>query len=229
MNALVLLSLVLIGAADWSKLIIFLIFAAISIAAHLIKLANKAKQARPPEMNPQPNRPRQPNPELSNEVEEFLRNVQQRQGEGQGQRKVPRRPAPQRGSAARNQPVMAEVVEAQVVPATFGRPNIFGSGASLSGDAVAVEAESLGRQAQSLGAQINRTDERVAEQLHAKFDHQLGQFGTDQAASDDATLAVSQAEDTDLAADLRQMLADPHDIRRVIVASEILSPPVDRW
>ena len=179
-------------------------------------------------MTPPPERGQRPNPDLSDEVEAFLKSVQQKQG--QQRRTQPRQP-PRRPS----QPVMAEVVEspvlAPVVPTLVSEGGGFGRGASISGDSVAKEAESVGQQAQALGSAIDLTDERVAEQLHNKFDHQLGQFGSSQSASDDTTEATSQRDgcSMDLATDLRRMLSDPYEVRRAIVLSEILNPPVDRW
>ena len=179
-------------------------------------------------MTPPPNPGQRPNPDLSDEVEAFLKSVQQKQG--QQRRTQPRQPA-----RRPSKPVMAEVVPAPVlapvVPTLVSEGGGFGRGASISGDAVAKEAEGVGQQAQALGSEIDLTDERVAEQLHNKFDHQLGQFGSSQSASDDTTEATSQRDggSMDLATDLRRMLSDPYEVRRAIVLSEILNPPVDRW
>lgn len=227
----------LLGALSIELLIkigIPLLIVGFSLARHLLTLAAK-NPAVPPEAPPAPQRGARKNPELSDEVEVFLRNVQQRQGSGgtgQGGQRSPAR----RGGAARREPVMADVVEAQIVedapvPTLVSRGEGFGTGASLSGEAVVKEAEQLGRQTQELGAKIDQTDDRLAEQIHSTFDHQLGQFDASQASSDDPTLATSQAEDRslDMATDLRQMLSDPRDIRRAIVLNEILNPPVDRW
>lgn len=222
----------LLGAVSIELLIkigIPLLIIGFSLARHLLTLAGKTP-AVPPEAPPAANRGPRKNPDLSDEVEAFLKNVQQRQGQG-GQRS----PAGRSGRA-RREPVMADVVDAQVVepapvPTLVSRGEGFGGGASLSGAAVAKEAEQLGRQTQELGAKIDQTDERLAEQIHSTFDHQLGQFDASQATSDDDTQATSQADDRSLemATDLRQMLSDPRDIRRAIVLNEILNPPVDRW
>jgi hypothetical protein len=127
---------------------------------------------------------------------------------------------------------MAEVVEAQVVPASIptlvSRPDPF---QHQRRELIGKNADRFDKQSQTLGAQIDQTDERVAEQIHATFDHQLGQFDASTSFSDDATRAASAAERTaaETAASLRQALANRADIRRAIVMSEILNPPMERW
>ncbi|MCE9555364.1 MAG: hypothetical protein K8T91_18600 [Planctomycetes bacterium] len=232
----------LIGALSIELLIkvgIPLLIVGFSVVRHLLALAAK-NPAVPPVTTPTPNSAPRKNPELSDEVEAFLKNVQQRQGQGgqgqSGQGQRGRRPPTGRESSPRRAAAMGDVVEAQVVgpapvPTLVSRGEGFGSGATFSGDAVAKEAEQLGRQTQELGAKIDQSDERLAEQIHSTFDHQLGQFDASQASSDDDTQATSQADDhsRDMATDLRLMLSDPRDIRRAIVLNEILNPPVDRW
>ena len=213
------------------KIGIPLLIVGFSVARHLLALAAK-NPAVPAEKPPTP-RPRK-NPDLSDEVEIFLKNVRQRQKQG-GQKQGGKRQAAHDRPAS-SDVVVADVVEAQMVepapaPVLVSRGEGFDEGASLSGERVALEAEQIARLSQKLGVQIDQADERIAEQIHSTFDHQLGQFDASQATSDDATQATSKSEDrsVDMATDLRQMLTDPRDIRRAIVLNEILNPPLERW
>lgn len=128
--------------------------------------------------------------------------------------------------------MMAEVVEAQVVPVPVptlvSRSDPF---AQPRGPSVVKEADRIAQRSQTLGAKIDQTDERVAEQIHATFDHQLGQFDAATASSDDVTLAASAAEKAaaDLRIALRSTLSNLQDVRRAVIISEILSPPTQRW
>jgi len=227
---------VILGAAnnfEWIfKIGIPLLIAGFSIAMHFLKAAKKSRKQPP--MNP-PNRGQRKNPDLSDEVEAFLKSVQQRQQQGPGSHQPPRQPAAGRGRPPRIDPRLDDVVEAQIVepapvPTLVSRGEGFGD-APRSGAAVKQPAARLEQQAKELGQEIDQTDERLEEQIHATFDHQLGQFDASQATSDDATQATSQADggSAAIAADLHRMLSDPHDIRRAIVVNEILNPPVDRW
>jgi hypothetical protein len=177
---------------------------------------------------------------LRREVEEFLRRAQG--GQPQQPKAQPPRPQqrPQQRPAARGparqpartpeqspqpprrlvdtqrpepaaQPVTLTLAESRqpMAPPSFG-------------SSVTAHVQGVAQHAQSLGADIAQTDERMQEHLRQKFVHQVGAIAP-------TTSVQRQATGTPAAAELRAMLARPGGARQLIIASEILRRPEERW
>ena len=181
---------------------------------------------------------------LRREVEEFLRRAQ---GQQPQQPKRPQRagasppPAPQRPTRPtargpvrqpdrtpeqREQPTR-RLVESQrpepVAPPTESRPATpLGSSVAAHAQTVAAHVQTVAQHAESLGADIAQTDERMQEHLRQKFVHQVGAIAP-------TTSVQRQATGSPAAADLRALLARPGGARQLIIASEILRRPEERW
>jgi hypothetical protein len=183
---------------------------------------------------------------LRREVEEFLRKAQggqpqqpnrpqpqpgpQRQRQPQAGNKRPSLPRdrrqPERPSQAPEQP--RRLVESQrpepaapVTPLTESRPL---NAPTPLGTGVALHSQTLVNHAQSLGAKVALADERMQEHLNQKFSHQLGSLATATPSERRAAaMAGSHAQQ------LRAMLAGPESVRQLIIASEILRRPEERW
>jgi hypothetical protein len=177
---------------------------------------------------------------LRREVEEFLRRAQgenpqqpkqqpQRPQQRPPQRPAARGPARQPNRAPEERPqsprrlvdTQRSEPAAQPTPPTLIEvrppmaPPSFGS-------SVTSHVQGVAQHAQSLGADIAQTDERMQEHLRQKFAHQVGAIAP-------TTSVQRQATGTPAAAELRAMLARPGGARQLIIASEILRRPEERW
>jgi hypothetical protein len=90
------------------------------------------------------------------------------------------------------------------------------------GSSVTAHVQGVAQHAQALGADIAQTDERMQEHLRQKFVHQVGAIAP-------TTSVQRQATGSPAAAELRAMLARPGGARQLIIASEILRRPEERW
>jgi hypothetical protein len=210
-------------------------------------------------MNPRPERKQvaaagggnQPTLEetLRREVEEFLRRSQgqpAQQTKNQPQRSqrpakerpasLPARSAPQaeprskppeqprlRTSSPRPEPIktLAAPLSEQVGRTITGAP--------LGTDIVQYVTEQmrgtqqLVQHAQSLGSDVAQADERMQQHLEQRFVHQIGTLAPVTAKADQRTEATTAAQE------LRSLLSRPGGMRQLIVASEILRRPEERW
>jgi hypothetical protein len=182
---------------------------------------------------------------LRREVEEFLRKAQggqpqqqpkpqpkpaprQRQPQQAEKRPMPprdRRPPERRPPAPEPPRRLTETQQpepaAPITPLAESRP--LGSATPL-GSGVALHTQTLATHAQTLGATVALADERMQEHLNQKFTHQLGALATATPSERRAAaIAGTQAQQ------LRTMLARPESVRQLIIASEILRRPEDRW
>ena len=177
---------------------------------------------------------------LRREVEEFLRRAQgdkpqqTKQQPQRPQQRPPQRPTarspvrqPNRPPEERPQPTRRLVdtprPETMAPPTTStlaeSRPLL---APSSFGSSVSAHVQGVAQHAQSLGADIAQTDERMQEHLRQKFVHQVGAIAP-------TTSVQRQATGTPAAAELRAMLARPGGARQLIIASEILRRPEERW
>jgi hypothetical protein len=197
-----------------------------------------ARQGAP---NPAAGNPPNLEETLRREVEEFLRRAQgqpPQQRKGQPQQRAGQRP--QRGSQrptlpqVRRQPEQSakaperprQLVEmhrpepgAPVTPLGDSRPSI---APSPLGTGVSLHSQALAEHAHSLGADVALSDERMEAHLRQRFEHQVG------AIAPSATLAQRKATAT-AAQQLRTLLSTPESVRQIIIASEILRRPEERW
>jgi hypothetical protein len=84
----------------------------------------------------------------------------------------------------------------------------------------------IGRQADSLGDEVALADDRMEAQLQRKFDHRVGTL-TRSSASTISPQDVSPGSSA--AREFRELLARPGGMRQMVIASEILRRPEERW
>lgn len=83
--------------------------------------------------------------------------------------------------------------------------------------------QQLAAHAQHLGSDVAQADERMEEHLQQRFTHQLGTL--EQRAAE----PVKKAVRSPMAQEVLNMLAQPDGVRQLVVASEILRRPEERW
>jgi hypothetical protein len=185
---------------------------------------------------------------LRREVEDFLRRAQGQQPQKPApvkqaqdmrqrplaqpvrQAKRPLRPEPQREPAPRRlaeplRPAPPPALSTLSTPAPMPAPTLapLGSGVSqhvaqhLSGTAA------LAQHAQHLGADVALADERMEQHLQERFAHKLGSLVQQSAAPEKRAVASPAAQE------LVKLLTQPGGARQIIIASEILRRPEDRW
>jgi hypothetical protein len=84
--------------------------------------------------------------------------------------------------------------------------------------------QQLVQHAQNLGSDVAQADERLQQRLQQKFVHSIGTLTPLTATTVEQRPAGSSA-----AQDLRALLSRPGGVRQVIIASEILRRPEERW
>jgi hypothetical protein len=173
---------------------------------------------------------------LRREVEEFMRRAQSREPAppakpGNAPQPVPQRreSRPTRPPTPRaDQPVRklvdspGSLTTARAPEAPRGAPT--GAGVSQHVAQHLSGAQTLATHAQHLGAEVAQADERMAAHLQHKFDHQLGTLEKQVATQPQRVVARPPAAQA-----LVSLLTQPGGIRQVIVASEILRRPEERW
>jgi hypothetical protein len=184
---------------------------------------------------------------LRREVEEFMRRSQgrpqqqstsqqpQRRPQGGGRPTNPQGPPrrdnrPARPAASQAPPAVRRLTDAPGAQTTAQAPAptrsmTSGAPGARVAEAVAVDlagAQALGAHAQQLGAQVAHSEERLQEHLQEKFTHQIGALK--HVADQQRKVVRSPA-----AQELFNLLARPGGMKQIIIASEILRRPVDRW
>jgi hypothetical protein len=180
---------------------------------------------------------------LRREVEEFLRRAQGGQPQ-QPKGQPPRQPRPQQRPAARGPARQAERTteegpqptrrlvdtprpeSASAPPRSESRTPLtsapLSAGVAAHAQSISAQVQGVSLHAQSLGADIAQTDERMEEHLRHKFAHQVGAVAP-------TTSVQRQATGSAAAAELRALLARPGGAKQLIIASEILRRPEERW
>ncbi len=235
-------------------IILFVLYGIAQLVGNLQQEKRKApprpRPVQPPQdfgaaqAGPQPAAGNQPSLEetLRREVEEFLRRAQGQQPQQQkpqprqpqrAQQRASRQPVQQarrqqgRAPEPKLQPVRRLVESerpepaAPVSPLSAPRPL---TAPSPLGTGVALHSQALVEHAQTLGSQVAQADERMEAHLREKFVHQLGALAPATASPVHESTAAANA-----AAQLRTMLSRPESVRQIIVASEILRRPEERW
>lgn len=171
---------------------------------------------------------------LRREVEEFMRRAQ-----GREPARAPNKPSPPEPSrresrparpAAETPPRVRRLTEA---PAPLSTPQVsqpIGRSAPLGAGVGQHVAQHLGgvqqlaAHAQHLGADVAQSDAKMSAHLQQKFSHQVGALahqGDDPLTRKDARSPAAQT--------LMNFLIQPGGIRQIILASEILRRPEERW
>jgi hypothetical protein len=107
-----------------------------------------------------------------------------------------------------------------------------------------VGSTNFNRRAEQLGDAVEQADERMEGHLQQIFDHSLGQLAATETVTDDRIpLAKVPVHPKGLEMDsptgqpvvevtpseIAQTIRSPHDMRKAIILSEILTRPTDRW
>lgn len=126
------------------------------------------------------------------------------------------------------QPQLTAAAASQAAAAP-GPPSRAAIGAPLVPTVAARVAEdlrgslALGQHASQLGAEVGLADEKLEQHLREKFEHQVGVLAPKTSNERQQVAAAS------LAQELRNLLSRPGSARQMIIASEILKRPPDRW
>ena len=179
---------------------------------------------------------------LRREVEEFMRRAQGREPAAQQRptakpqmQRQPQQPPQRRAAPPAKKPTaqQAKVPPRRLTDAPGSQPSpmtIEAGRGALTGSTVAQHvtehlagAQSLGAHAERLGADVGQADERLQEHLQHKFTHQLGALEQRTVAS------TTKATRSVVAQDLFALLSKPSGMRQLVLASEILRRPEDRW
>ena len=182
---------------------------------------------------------------LRREVEDFLRRAQGQQPQqppqarpnrperprqiapAARQAKRPLRPEPQREPPPRR---LAEPLRPIAPPVTSAAASApvptlapLGSGVAQHVSQHLAGTTAIAQHAQHLGADVAQADERMEQHLQERFTHKLGTLAPQAAAPE------RRAAATPVAQQLVKLLTQPGGARQVIIASEILRRPADRW
>lgn len=224
---------IVMADGEWIGLVVFVIFVVFSLlsqaAARLKEIQREAARrggVKPPEAAPKRADP------LEDEIAEFLRRAAERRkpsGEGPSSRPVPPPPLaddirpPSRPPTATPQPVViAEPAAQESVAEHVGRR---------------MKRRKLGKVGSGkLGQEVAQADDKIEEHLRAKFPNQVSRLAGERDAAA-APSAVEPNQPTDRpagppafdAASVAALLTNPVSLRQVILASEILRRPEERW
>ncbi len=214
-------------------------------------LGNKPKAKPKPPARPQPpavgnvagqaargEKPPSLEETLRREVEEFMRRAQGREPAKQAPAARapagPGRPTPQRQEVrppkrTNTQPPertrrLTDAPGGLTTPVTqeSGRTAPLGSGVAQHVAQHLTGAQELAAHASKLGAEVALADERLQEHLQGKFVHQLGAL--QHRETEKRTVARSAVAEA-----IFKALQTPAGVRQIIVASEILRRPEERW
>jgi hypothetical protein len=191
---------------------------------------------------------------LRREVEEFLRRSQGQPAQsGRNDQRPPQRspqPAARQRPASAQRPRQADQrarqpeqprrlvdtprpeptrsmpsVQSQTLRPSIG-PGPLGAGVTQYVAEQMRGTQELVQHAQSLGSDVAQADERLQSRLQQRFVHQVGTLAPLSTATSDQRPAAAGAS---AAQELRALLSRPAGVRQVIIASEILRRPEERW
>ena len=180
---------------------------------------------------------------MKDEVDDFLRRVAQMRAQAEAQAKGQQRPAPQqqqprpaptpkptrpqppkrlvpaRQETPREQPVLPEIVDAELAE----RGDRVGQ--QVSNDLRGTER--IVEHARRLGEEVDAANEKMQAHMHQVFDHQLGHLKT---TGGETALVETARTSQELSLDqIMRMLRSPGSIRDAIVMGEILARPEHLW
>ncbi len=233
----------LADAETTAKIVLAVLGMIIWAVSHLFGNKGNAK----PAARPRPQAPRPPGvgpaaggqpttleETLRREVEEFMRRAQGRESTAQQPKN------PQKGPQRRQTPPAKKTVAQQAktpprrltdAPGSQPSPLTIEAGrGALVGSSVAAHvsehlagAQTLAAHAQKLGADVAQADERLQVHLQEKFTHQIG------ALEQRIVETTVHAKRSVVAQELFALLSKPSGMRQLVLASEILRRPEDRW
>lgn len=210
----------LLADAELLKVIGFIIVALIWVFNHFI--GAKGPQRRPPRVDMRPRPPGAPagRQEVNDEVAEFLRRTAERTA---GRKRTEpeaappaRRPLSER--RLKRMPHGMEPVEAVAVDES--------SETSVAEHVQEFDSHLLSERAKRL-TQTEQESRLFQSEVQHAFDHQLGCLA--QRAPDAEGSGETPAQAPNAAASIAALLADPENLRNVVVLNEILRRPTDRW
>jgi hypothetical protein len=230
---------ILLADADWFGLLIAVVMGIVWV---LNQVFGKAQPQAPRRPNQPPVRPPQPNANVQQELENFLRRAaQQRAGQ---EPRAPQPPAaPQAATPTRTlvaprteafsqplrRPEAAELVDVEIIEDGEGP-----RGPSV-GEHVKqrFETRPFGDRTPQLTS-VDSADEQMEQHLHQTFDRQLGRLG---AASESASAGISSTDQAATASKqavsasvaIAALLRDPRSARNAIILQEVLARPESRW
>jgi hypothetical protein len=233
---------------DFIEFGIFLLVMIMGAAGHLLNSKAKPKPpVRPRPVNPPANpaaaggpggQPMTLEETLRKEVEEFMRRAQGREPAAPTVRAPqgpPRRPAPQRKPSVaaktappqRTAPVrrLTDAPDAQTSarPPEPVRTAPLGAGVGQHVAQHLSGTQAMAAHAQHLGADVAQADERMVSHLQEKFTHQLGALQHQDSAQQRKALRSPAAQA------LIDLMKQPGGAKQVVLASEILRRPEERW
>ncbi len=159
---------------------------------------------------------------MARDIEEFLRRAAERRNQQrQQQQKPPIRTPLQQQPASRD---IVETNEVEIVRQQEYNLRQEDVGAHVRHH-ISSHAEELSAKASHLGERIQSVDDRVAERIQSKFDHEVGQLEDKPSVQDNWEAQTDRTPVSAVAQDLLQMLRTPKSIRQAILISEILNRP----
>ncbi len=217
----------LILAADWwevaAGLIFFILYGVGQLIAGRDEAKRKKEQPRPPRPRPpqagqaeaQAQPPNQADP-LRREVEEFLRRAQGKQVESPSPRQL--KPAPTK----RQRPQRSLQAEPPKRPKLTERTELRSEGVA---EHVArhLSTEQISEHTSHLGETVAQADDRLEAHLQEKFTHQIGSLKSRDPVAEETVQQATIAEE------IKRLMSQPTGMRQLIVASEILRRPEERW
>ena len=175
---------------------------------------------------------------MARDIEEFLRRAAERRKQHQqGQRQPIPAPVPKPTPRVR-QIVDSTEVELIAPKATNVEPRKKRSSRTESGqqrdmrnESVAehvkkhINTRSISESAKRLGDDIENADDRIAQRVQRKFDHDVSKLDDLPTVQDDIVATATEAETAPFARDLIEMFRSPNGVRQAILISEILKRP----
>ncbi len=210
----------LLADAEIFKVIGFIIVALIWIFNHFV--GAKGPQRRPPRADMRPRPPGAPagRQEVNDEVAEFLRRTAERTAGKKRTEPEAAPPARQPLSERRlnRMPSSREPVEAVAVDES---PEV-----SLAEHVQEFDSHLLSERTRRM-TQMEQESRSFQAEVQHDFDHQLGRLA--QRHPETADSGQAPPVQASSAASLAALLADPENLRNVVVLNEILRRPTDRW
>ncbi len=94
-------------------------------------------------------------------------------------------------------------------------------------DHVSTASQAFRQEVADLGTRVRQADEQFDQQLHQRFDHELGSLAHPATATNEPVPAAQRPASP--AAQIATLLANPEGVRQAMILNEILHRPSDRW
>ena len=166
---------------------------------------------------------------MARDIEEFLRKAAERRR--QQQQKNRRGPTPSQRVRELVETGQIEVVEAVEVEPQGKQTRLSRPIRDLRDQSISehvdshIDTSDISEHASHLGERIQNIDDRVAERLQRKFDHDVSRIDDLPTVQDDEVAKVTKDDVSLIAQDLVRMMRTPQNVRQAILLSEILQRP----